>query len=831
MGVLLADVKYAVRSFSKRPIFTAVLVLTIALGIGSTVAIFSVADAVLFRPLPYDAPEDLALVWTRLPATNVERTLVSGPDLGDYRVESTLFESFAGAMGMAGTLTGEGPAEQIMVGYATWNLFDVLGVTPLLGRSFAADDAFPIDPSAFGGPTPDLPPGTVMLSHGSWQRRFGGDPDVVGRTIQVDGWGSVVAGVLSPDFRIHLPSDAAMPTNIDVWMVLPSNLTEFARDGPWLTVVGRLDSQATLENAQMEMDGIASRLRATHPFHATQNMQIVVNGMHDDVVSGARPALLALLGAVALVLLIACANVANLLLVRATGRGREIAVRAALGSGRGRIVRQMLTESTLLGAAGAVLGTILAWWGVRVIAGLSPGNLPRLDAVTIDGRVLVFTAGITLVASLVFGLAPALRTVAGNLAVSLKDRGSDSGSLRSNRLRTTLVVAEVALSLVLLIGAGLMVRSFSEIQRVDPGFDPENVVTFSTPIPFLKYYTAESRADFVNRLRERLGDIPGVDAVGGVAPLPLAGGDLYSVGSFGRVGITEDDYQANKADYKAVVPGYFEAMDIELVSGRALTVADNEQEALLVAVVDERLASRAFGDEDPIGKELMLDHFNEQTFSMERANVQVVGVVAPVRSQSLAADGRETVYVPYHFNSFLPPTFTVRTAGDPTPLLSTIREELNQLDPDVPMADFATLESHVRDAMAETRFMLALIGSFAVLALVLASLGLYGVISYSARQRTREIGVRVAFGAEAGDVLRLILGQAMVVAGAGVVLGLVVSFAAADVVESLLVGVSKTDPLTYVGVPGLLLAVALAASWVPARRAARVDPVVALRDE
>ncbi len=831
MGILLADLKYAVRSFAKRPIFTAVIVLTIALGIGSTVAMFSVADAVLFRPLPYEAPEDLAMVWTRLPATNVDRTLVSGPDLGDYRLESTLFDSFAGAMGLAGTLTGEGPAEQILVGYATWNLFDVLGVTPLLGRRFLADDAFPIDPTAFGGATPDLPPGTVMLSHGLWQRRFGSDPQIVGRTIQIDGWGSVVAGVLAPDFRIYLPSDAAMPTNIDVWMVLPSNLDEFARDGPWLTVVGRLDDNATLENAQAEMDGIAARLRATHPFHATQNMQIVVNGMHDDVVSTARPALLALLGAVAFVLLIACANVANLLLVRATGRGREIAVRAALGSGRGRIVRQMLTESALLGVVGAVVGTILAWWGVRVISGLSPGNLPRLDAVSIDGRVLLFTAGVTVLASLVFGLAPALRTVAGNLAVSLKDRGSDSGSLRSNRLRTGLVIAEVALSLVLLIGAGLMVRSFSEIQQVDPGFDAENVVTFSAPIPFLKYFTAQARATFVNDLRARLDDIPGVEAVGGVAPLPLAGGDLLAMGSFGRIGIAEDEYSANKADYKSVVPGYFEAMGIELVSGRVLLPSDNEREALRVAVIDSRLAERAFGDEDPLGKELMLDHFNDETFSMERAQVQVVGVVAPVRSQSLAAEGRETVYVPYVYNSFLPPTFTVRTVGDPAPLMESIRGALNQLDPDVPMADFATLESHVRDAMAETRFMLALIGSFAFLALILASLGLYGVISYSARQRTREMGVRVAFGAGGPDVLRLVLGQAMAVAGAGVVLGLVVAVAASGVVESLLVGVSKTDPLTYVGVPVLLLAVALAASWVPARRAARVDPVVALRDE
>ena len=449
----------------------------------------------------------------------------------------------------------------------------------------------------------------------------------------------------------------------------------------------------------------------------------------------------------------------------------------------------------------------------------------------IDGPVLAFTAAATAVAALLFGLAPAIRTVSGNLADSLKDRGADSGGTRGNRLRVVLVVSEVALSLVLLIGAGLIVRSFSELREVEPGFDAEGVITFTVPAPLLKYPTSEMRANFMNELGARIEGIAGVTSVGGVAPLPLAGNDAYSLGSYGATGIDDDAYRANKADYKAIVPGYLETLRIEVVSGRTFVLSDNEADALPVAVIDERLAERAFGDDDPLGRELILDHFNEQTFSMERKSVRVVGVVASVRSTTLAADSRETVYVPYFFASFLPPTFVVRTNADPADLVPLIRSEVDAVDPNVPISDVAMLESYVTDSMAETRFMLALIGAFAVLALVLASLGLYGVISYSVRQRTREIGVRVAFGAGDGDVVGLVLRQGLSLAGAGIAIGLLASFALTRVVESFLVDVGSTDPVTFVGIPALLLSVTLIAAYVPARRAARVDPVVALREE
>ena len=826
-----SDAKYSIRSLGRRPLFTAVILLTLALGIGSNVAIFSVANAVLFRSLPFQDPEELALVWTRLPATNVDRSLVSGPDFQDYQREATQFAGFAGAIAIPGTLTGDGPPERVTNAYVTWNFFSLLGARMALGRGHVSDDAFPIDPKAFGQPNPKLPPGKVVLSYGLWQRRFGGDSAVVGKTVLIDGWGSVVVGVLSPDFRLYLPADAGMPTNIDAWGVMPSNIGDFARESPWLTVVGRLKHGATLEQGQQDMDRIAARLRETYQFHKTQKLQIVVNGMHRDVVHHARPALLALLGAVGFVLLIACANIANLLLVRASERGREIAVRAAVGSGRGRIVSQMLTESLVLSAGGAVLGVLLAWQGIGIIKALSPANLPRIESVKIDGRALLFAAGVSVLAAVVFGLTPALRAVRGNLIDGLRDRGSDSGGVRRNKLRTALVVSEVALSLVLLIGAGLMVRSFARLQKIDPGFDSRHIATFNAPVQFFKYLSTQSRATFVNQLGERLAAIPGVEAVGGVAPLPLAGGDQYAVGSYGKIGDADEAYRANKADMKSVLPGYFETMKIRLLSGRTFVRGDNEDQALDVAVIDAKFAKRVFGTANPLGAQLMVDHFNDKTFSLERVPVTIVGVVANVRSASLSAEGRETIYFPYVFSSFLPLTFVVRTTADPAGLLSRIRTEVNALDKDVPVADLTTLDSWVTKAMAPTRFLLALNGTFAGLALVLASLGLYGVISYSARQRTREIGVRVAMGASDRDVLRLILGQGMILAAMGVVLGLGAAVALTRVANSYLVGVSSTDPLTFAGVPAVLLLVAAVAAYLPARRASRIEPTQALRDE
>jgi len=831
LRTILHDIQYAIRSFARKPLFTGVILLTLGLGIGSTVAIFSVANAVLFRALPFQNPEELAFIWNRLPRTNVARSLVSGADLKDYEAETSAFQGFGAAMAIAGTITGEGPPARITNAYVSANTLDLLGVRPILGRTHRAEDAFPIDPQMFGSPNPDLPPNRVVISWGLWQARFGGDSTVIGRSVQLDGWASEIIGVLPRDFRIYLPADAAMPSSIDAWGVLPSNLSDFQRDAAFLTVVTRLKPGMTVAQGQQDMDRLAARLREVHQFHRTNEMEIVVAGMHQDIVSHARPALLALLGAVGFVLLIACANVANLLLVRASERGREIAVRAALGSGRGRIVAQMLTESLVLAVLGTGLGLLFAWQGLAVIKALSPANLPRIGEVSLDAGTFAFAAVAALVAALLFGLAPALRAVRGNLADSLRDRGTDRGGAGGNRLRTGLVIGEVTLSLVLLIGAGLMVRSFAAIQQVNPGFDPRNVVTFNAPIPFLKYLTMESRAAFFTQVTDRIATIAGVEAVGGVTPLPLTGGEQYSVASYGRIGEADEVYRTNRADFRAVQPGYFETLRIQLLAGRTFTAGDNTQAALDVAIIDVKMAQRLFGEESPLDRQMLVDHFNEQTFQVERVPVTIIGVVANVRSTSLAAEGRETIYVPYVFQAFLPVTFVVRTARAPDALIPQIRAEVLALDPDVPVADLTTLESYVDEAMAQTRFLLALSVTFAGLALLLAALGLYGVIAYAVRQRTREIGVRMALGASDRDVLRLILGQGMVVAGSGIVLGLIASMAMTRVVRSYLVGVDATDPVTFLGVPLVLLGVAAVASWLPARRATTIQPTQALHEE
>jgi putative ABC transport system permease protein len=829
MSRLLHDLRYAVRSFSRRPGFTAVVVATLALGIGSNVAIFGVANAVLFQPLPYEDPEELALVWTQI--TNQPRALVSGPDFLDYRNETRQFEGFAGAVALTGALTGEGRAEEITVGYTTANLFQILGVAPLLGRDFEPTDEAPIDPDLFLDPNAELPPGTIMLSHGLWRRRFGGDPDVVGQMVQIDGGNSVVVGVLPATFRIYLPEDAGMPTNVDAWGVIPGNFSEVARDAAWLTVVTRLKDGVTMAQAQQEMDALAARLREQYQHHANGNMQIAVNSMHGDVVAHARPVLLALLGAVGFVLLIACANVANLLLVRATTREREIAVRAALGGGRWRMIRQMLTESAVLAVAGAAVGVLLAWWGGRVLIAMRPETLARFEEFSIDGAVLLFTVAATAIAALVFGLVPALRASSTNLADSLRDRGSDTGGVRGNKLRTGLVVAEVALSLVLLIGTGLMFRTFAKLQAVYPGFESENVLTFTVPVPMFKYRDPIARNDIVTRIQTRIEALPGVRAAGATTLLPLAGGDQYGIGAYGVSGSTEEEWRSNKADYRGVLPGYLETMGIRIVAGRALEPADNREGALDVAVIDEKLAQRLWPEGNAVGKELFIERFDLESFGLERVPLQVVGVSAGVRAQSLAAEGRETVYYPYRFFPWFPLSFTVRAPAGLLALIDPIRRDVEAVDRDIALSKFRVMADYIDEALAQTRFALTLIGVFAGLALILASVGLYGVIAYSVRQRTREIGVRIAFGASEKAVVRLVMGQGMLLALGGLGVGLIAAFLATRFVSSLFYGVTATDPITFVGVSLVLLGVAIVASYVPARRAVRIDPVEALRDE
>jgi putative ABC transport system permease protein len=829
LTMFVKDLRFALRTFAHRPGFTIVVVLTLGLALGSSVAIFSVANAVLLQPLPYEDPERLVLIWNRMAAANRPNAPVSGPDFLDYKTQTTMFEDFAAAIAVEATITGEERPEQVMMGWSTINLFDVLGVRPFIGRDFEAADATPIDPKSFLDPNAKLPPGAILLTHGMWQRQFGADPKVVGKTIQLDGHGSVIVGVLPPDFRIYLPAYAGMPTDIDAWGAIPVDFSTTPRDGEWLTVVGRLKPEVTLEQAQSEMDALSARFREQFQHHKSVGMEVVVNSMHRDVVDHVRPLLLTLLAASGFVVLIACANVANLLLVRAAEREREISVRAALGGGRGRILLQMATESGVLAAAGGVAGLLLGWAMVRTVLAMQPDSLPRLETAGIDGNVLLFAAGASIVAASVFGATPALRAGRANLANALKDRGSDGGGVRGNKVRTALVMMEVALSLVLLIGAGLMVRSFTKLQQVDPGFDTEEVLTVSVPIPMFKYRDPNARVSFFDRLQQRVAALPGVESVGGVTPLPLGGGDQYWVQPYGRDNATEEEWSQNRADYRAVVPGYTEAMGIRLLAGRPLIRADNEPEGLSVVVVDEKLAKHTWPGEDPVGKGMQIVRFDFETMSLKREPVRVVGVVEHVRTESLTADGRGAIYYPYRFFPWWPMSLTVRASTNPLALVGAIRQEVAALDGDVPIADVRLMGDYVNDALAQTRFTLTLIGVFAALALTLASIGLYGVIAYSLRQRIQEFGVRMAFGAGSKNLVRLVLGHGMALALCGVGLGLVAALLLARAASSLLYGVTAMDPVTFAGTPLLLVGVTALASYIPARRATQIDPVKALR--
>ncbi|MGH9332344.1 MAG: FtsX-like permease family protein [Vicinamibacteria bacterium] len=510
---------------------------------------------------------------------------------------------------------------------------------------------------------------------------------------------------------------------------------------------------------------------------------------------------------------------------------REIAVRAALGGGQGRIAAQMLTESAVLAVAGGLLGLGLAWAGIRVLLAFQPDSLPRLETVGIDGSVLLFTLGASLLAAFVFGGAPALRAARPDLASSLKDRGSDAGGVRGNKFRTALVVAEVGLTMVLLIGAGLMLRSFTNLQQVDPGFDTENVLTASVPLPMFKYRDENLRVSFFDRLQQRIAALPGVEAIGGATPLPLGGGDQYWVQPYGRDNATEEEWSTNRADYRAALPGYDRAMGIRLIAGRPLTEADNQPDALPVVVTDDKLADETWPDEDPIGKGMQIVRFNVETMQLERASVQVVGVVEHVRSESLTSEGRGAIYYPYRFFPWWPMTLAIRGTADPSSLVGAIRQEVAAMDPDVPIADVRLMQDYVDDAMAQSRFTLMLIGVFSLLALILASIGLYGVMSYSLRQRVQEIGVRMAFGAGARSIVALVLRYGIVLSVSGVILGVAVAVVVARAVSSLFFGVTPTDPVTFIGIPLLLVGVTLFASYIPARRATRIDPVAALRGD
>jgi putative ABC transport system permease protein len=803
METFFRDIRYGARSLRKRPGFTLVAVLTLALGIGANTAIFSITDAVVLRPLPYREPERLVTVWESSARSDESRVVVSPANYLDWREQSRAFEEM-GAYSEDFFNVSEDKAypERVAGARATPSMFRALGAEPILGRGFLPED---VQPGREG---------VVLLSYGLWQRRFGADARVVGKTIKVNGADTTVVGVLPRDFIIS-------PRRCELYAPLTLNGEQGAnRRGRYLVVIARLRPGVTVEQARAEMKAVGGRLAEQYPDENAGRSATVVS-MGRMITWESRTALLVLLGAVSFILLIACVNVANLLLGRAAARRKEMVVRAALGAGRLRLVRQLLTESFILSLAGGLLGLLLAKWGTGLLVSFSPSNIPRVEQAGLDTRVLGFTLLISTLTGLAFGLVPALQTSKVSLNEGLKEGAKATAGTRRSFTRGALVVAEVALSLVLLVGAGLLIKSFQRLSEVDLGFDPQRVVAADISLPY-KYDTMPERAEFFRQLLTRVEALPGVSSAAVSQSVPLSGeeqGIQFNVG--GSQSPRAEDRHG--AIYHRVSPQYLNVMGIRLLKGRGLTEHDTAG-APGVALINEVMARKYFAGEDPIGKQITLDR------TPARA-LEIVGVVADLRYVTPDTEPFPEIYVSYLDDPWYHMSLAVRASGDPTRLVSAVRAEVLEMDRDVPLANVKTMEQYVADSVSPRRFSALLLALFACAALALAALGVYGVINVSVAQRTREIGIRIALGARGADVMCMVVRQGMGLTLAGVLLGLAASLALTRVMEGLLYGVSATDPLTFAGVSLLLTLVALLACLLPARRATKVDPGVALRYE
>lgn len=805
MDRLIQDVRYGIRSLLRSPGSAAIAVLALTLGIGANTAIFTVVNAVLLNPLPYDESDRLVFVSERSP--QLERLAISLPNFTDWREQSTSFQHI-GVYRRADsyTLVLHDLPEQVNGATVSADLLSALRVKPMLGRLFSSDE------DKLGGEP------VVLLSHGLWQRGFGGDPNVVGQKLTMSGKPYTVIGVMGPDY--DFPADA------ELWVPIGPQFNNFGwqerGNHPGVYGIARLRSGVTIEQARAEMNGIAERLEQQYPDSNT-GIRVNVNPMLDTFVRDIRPLLFALLAAVGFVLLIACANVASLLLSRATVRQREVAIRGALGASRLRLVRQLLTESVLLSLAGAALGVVVARFGVKALVAVNPTGIPRSSEIAVDLRVLGFTLIVAVLTGIVFGLAPALQ--ASRLAVGemLKERSQSSTTGSRQRLRRALVVSEVALSLVPLIGAGLMIRSFSLLLAVNPGFSVDNLLSLQINLPRAQYTQASQRVNFYRQLLDRLAVLPGVQAAGAATGLPL--GRNGNQMSFGVVGQPEAaPGQSPLAEVTYVSNDYFRAMNIPLLRGRTFTDHDNN-DAPPVMIIDDSFAKRYWPNEDALGKQVK--------FERDAAPRTVIGVVDRVRMEGLEDDsGRAQAYFSYLVSPWgYTMTIVGRTAGNPASLADAVRKEVLALDSGRPIFNVKTMERLRDESIAARRLNTLLFGVFAAVALLLASVGVYGVTSYSVAQRTHEIGIRIALGASRGTVLKLVMGQGIVLALIGAAIGLVAAFGLTRLMKGLLFGVTAADPITFFSIPLILVAVALLACFVPARRALKVDPIVALRYE
>jgi putative ABC transport system permease protein len=811
MSTFIQDLRYGARMLVGGGPVTLIAIVTLALGIGANTAIFSIVNGVLLKPLPFERPSELVLIGER----HGDRPIsVSWLNYLDWRKQNRLFADMGATNGVFLNLMRSGAEPERLVGArVTASYFRTLGVPALVGRTF-------IDPE-------DLPGGeaTVILSEAAWHRFFGGDRLIVGRSLTFTDTTYTIIGVMPASFVIQNPP-------IDAWISL-------GRAGPLMgnrsnhsgtTVVARMKPGVTVEQARAEMNTIAGRLAQEYP-DSNSNIGTLVDPLHERVVGrDLTRALLVLAGAVAFVLLIACANVANLLLSRGAARQREIAVRIALGAGRARVLRQLLTESVLLALAGGTAGVLLGAWGLRALIAAVPDNLARVDVIRIDSQALLFTATLTLVTGLIFGLAPALQASRPDLNETLKEGGrSGSKGTRAHRIRSTLVVAQVALSLVLLVGAGLMLRSFAELQRSSPGIDPTGVIAANVTLPGAKYQPESARRLFFRRVIDRLETAPGVQSIGAVLPLPLSlNGWQTSFAVEGHPTPQVGRYPVN--DIARISPNYFRTMSIRLLRGRTFAWSDDEN-APPVAIIDETFANTWFANQDPIGKRIMINAGHPPPNGPPRAWSTIVGVVNHVKNYGIDQESRVEVYVPFLQSPAFSLSFVVKGSADVTTLTQNMRQAVSEADPTLPIFAVRTMDEYLERTLTSKRLMMLVLALFAFVALTLAAVGIYGVMSYAVAQRTSEIGIRMALGAHPRDVLRLVVGQGLVLTCAGLVLGVAAALALTRLMTTLLFGVSATDVVTFSGVAALLAAVALTASWIPARRASRVDPLIALRYE
>ncbi|HEX4067956.1 MAG TPA: ABC transporter permease [Acidobacteriaceae bacterium] len=834
---MLKTLAIVCRSLLKQPAFTAIAVLTIALGVGASTAIFSVTNAVLLRPLPYKNPGQLVVAGFDMQKRNVRGLPFSNADYIDLKNGTKgQFSDMAGvfAFRVVGEKT-DGTPERFMMATVTTNFFDLMGAKIVAGRDFNAQDGIPQPPAAPAGqdaqgqgaaPAQPRLPQMAILSHEYFMKRYGGNAAVLGHTLgNARGPNAVIVGVLAPGFRLYFPPEDGIEAAPDVWVANRLDYDAANRNSFGITPVGRLREGVTLQQAQEAADAVAAEGRRTIPMDASIGYHVSLALLRQHLVAQVRPAILALMGSVIFLLLIACANVANLLLVRASLREQEFAVRAAMGANRRQLIAPLFTEACLLALVGTAAGLALAWAGIRELRHLAPANLPRLDSIGIDGTVLVFAALAGLAAAVLFGLAPAWRASQPALMNVLRGSSRISGLASGAVLRNAVVMAEVALSFVLLVGSGLMFRSFIDLQRIDPGFDPHHLLTFEVlGVNGRPGMTGAEREAVRRRIEDRLLAIPGVQSVAASTPFPLTGG--YSPVRWGTEAAQADPSRYQATDLQIVIPGYFEAMRTPLLAGRTFT-EDDEQPGRNYVVVDEDLAKKAFPGQSAVGKRILT-----RVQTPQAVFVQIIGVVAHQREESLEVPGREQIFfADGYFGGFSPPSWAIRTASDPASYEGEVRAAIAGLSRSYMVDKMEPAEEVVHDAQAGTRFSLLLLLAFAIIAGTLAAIGLYGVLSTAVRQRTSEIGVRMAMGADRGDIVQLVVRQGLRLSAIGIVVGIIAAFVLGRVMTAMLVGVKATDPMTFVAMTVVFLTIAVVASWLPARRAAGLDPKTALQEQ